>query len=57
MRSAILVVRRPSIALALRGVVLVVAMGLLSLLRAIIAVVLLAVAAASIVVVTRHIGV
>jgi hypothetical protein len=57
MRSAILVVRRPSIALALRGVVLVVAMSLLSLLRAIIAVVLLAVAAATIVVVTRHIGV
>jgi hypothetical protein len=55
MRPAILVVRLPSVALALWGIALVVAMTLLSLLRTIVAVILLAVAAATVVVVARHI--
>lgn len=56
MRLAILVVRLAPVALALRGVVLVVALTLLSMLRAIITIVLLAVAsaAAAVVIVTRH---
>jgi hypothetical protein len=54
MRLAILLMRLPAVALPLWGVALVVALALLAMLRGIVAIILLAVAAAAVVFVARH---